>query len=74
MGGDVGGRGELGVVAGDEHAVGGADEVGLDEVRAHPDGQLVARQGVLGPVAGRATVPDDDRCAHGGSLPGPVLT
>ena len=40
----------------------------------HPDGQLVAREGVLGPVAGRAPVPDDDRCAHEAHPPGPVMT
>ena len=61
--------GELGVVAGDEHAVGRADQVRLDEVRPHPDGQLVAGEGVLGPVPRRAPVPDDDRCPHGRTLP-----
>src|SRR4029079_18648554 len=46
-----------------------ADQVRLDEVRPHPHGQLVAREGVLGPVPGRAPVPADDRCPHGRTLP-----
>ena len=42
-----------GLVAGDEHAVLGADEVGLDVVGAELGGEAVGRERVLGAVARR---------------------
>ena len=57
--GDVGGAADLGLVAGDERAVAGGDEVDVDGVGAHPDRELVGGERVLGPVAGGAAVPDD---------------
>ena len=59
--GDVGRAGDVVLVAGDEHPVLGRDEVGLDVVGAHPDGEAVRRQRVLGAVAGGAAVADHDR-------------
>ena len=59
--GDVGRAADLGLVPGDEHAVLGRDEVGLDEVGAHPGGELVGGQGVLRSVAGGPAVADDER-------------
>ena len=49
--GDVGRAADLVLVPGDEHAVLGRDEVGLDEVGARQDRLLVRRQRVLGAVA-----------------------
>ena len=58
-------------MAGDEDAVPRDDEVGLDEVCAHLDRQLVRRERVLGPVSAGAAVGDDE--GHGdGSLPLPA--
>ena len=45
----------------DEHAVPGGDQIGLDVVRPHLGSQAVGLDGVFGPVAGGAAVPDDDR-------------
>ena len=53
--------GEHRLVAGEQRAVLGHHQVGLDVVRALRDGQLVGGQRVLGPVARRAAVADDDR-------------
>ena len=64
--GDVGGRADLRLVARDEKAVLGGDEVGLDEVGAHARGELVGRERVLGPVAGGAAVADDQGLPAGG--------
>ena len=61
VGGDIGGAADLVLVAGDEDAVAGRHQVGLDVVGALPDGQLVGRQGVLGAVAGGAAVADHHR-------------
>ena len=61
MVGDVGGAADLRLVAGDEHAVLGADEVGLDVVGAELGGEAVGRERVLGAVAGGAAVADDER-------------
>jgi hypothetical protein len=47
----------------DEHAVLGAHEVGLDVVRAHLRGEPVGRERVLGAVARRAAVADDEHGA-----------
>jgi len=47
-------------MTGDQHAVGGGDEVGLEVVGAEPGGQLVGGQRVLGSVARGAPVTDDD--------------
>jgi len=59
--GDVGAVVEVGVVAGDEHAVLGGDQVRLDHVGAEVDRQRVGLQRLLGQVAGRATVRHDHR-------------
>ena len=64
--GDVGRRGDVVLVAGDEHAVLGRHQVGLDVVGAHPRGERVARERVLGPVAGGAPVTDHDH--RGGTI------
>jgi len=48
-------------VARDEHAVLRADEVGLDVVGAHAGGEFVACERVLGTVARRAAMADDER-------------
>ena len=61
MRGDVGRRGDVVLVAGDEDAVLGRHQVGLDVVGAHPRGQLVAGERVLGPVAGGPAVTDHQR-------------
>ena len=61
MVGDVGRAGDLRLVAGDEHAVLGDDEVGLDVVGALARRQLVGGERVLRPVAGRAAVADHER-------------
>ena len=58
---DVRGPADLGLVPGDEHAVLRGHQVGLDVVGAERDRQAVRRQRVLRPVAGRATVCDDER-------------
>ena len=63
----VRGPGDLVLVAGDEPPVARGDHVGLDEVGAELDRELVGRQRVLGPVRGRAAVGDDDRAVHGRS-------
>ena len=59
--GDVGGAADLVLVAGDEDAVLGGDEVGLDVVGTLADGELVGRDRVLGAVAGGAAVADHHR-------------
>jgi hypothetical protein len=61
--GDVGGGADLRLVPGDQRAVPGHHEVGLDAVGAHLDGELVGAQRVLGPVARRAAVRDHERPA-----------
>ena len=40
---------------------------GLDDVGAHVEGQLVRAEGVLGPVAAGAPVPDDGRLGQAGT-------
>ena len=49
--GNVGRAGEIGVVAGDQHLVLGQNQVRLDAVGAFLQRQLVACDGVLGPLA-----------------------
>ena len=61
MGGDVRRPADLVLVAGDEHAVAGRDEVGLDVVGALLGGELVGGERVLGAVARGAAVADDQR-------------
>jgi hypothetical protein len=56
--GDVGGSAEHRFVAGDQHAVLGGHEVGLDEVGPHLDGEAVGFQRVLGQRAAGAAVAD----------------
>ena len=68
--GDVGGAADLVLVAGDEHAVLGGDQVGLDVVGALLDGELVRRERVLGAVAGRAAVAEDERLVELGDRTG----
>ncbi len=57
--GHVGRVGDVRLVTGDEPAVLGRDDVGLDVVGALADGELVAGEGVLGAVAARPAVPDE---------------
>ncbi len=45
----------------DQMAVGGRNHVGLDEIRAHADGHLIAGNGVLGQIARCAAMADDQR-------------
>ena len=66
--GDVGGAGDLVLVPGDQNAVLGRDQVGLDVVGAHADRELVRGQGVLGPVAGGAAMRDDQGLAAVGPV------
>ena len=63
--GDIRGPGDLVLVAADQDAVPGADEVGLEEVGPHPHGQLVGLERVLGPVPGGPAVADDPRLLGG---------
>ena len=57
--GHIGGAVQGVVVDGDQCAVFGDLQVGLDEVDSHADGQLVATQGVLGQVAAGTPVGND---------------
>ena len=59
--GDVGGGRDVVLVPADQVAVLGGDEVLLDDVRAHFEGELVRAEGVLGAVAAGAAVADDRR-------------
>ncbi|OPY11147.1 MAG: hypothetical protein A4E69_02979 [Syntrophus sp. PtaB.Bin138] len=61
FGGHVGAGREVWVVARDQHPVLGRDEIGLDHLGALIDGQLIGLQRVLGQIARRAAVPDDQR-------------
>ena len=67
--GDVGGAADLRLVPGHQHPVGRGDQVRLDEVGAHPGGQLVAGEGVLGALTGRAAVRDEQRGTSIGGSP-----
>ncbi len=58
--GDVGGGADVGLVAGDELAVLGEHQVGLDVVGPHLDRERVRGDRVLGAVGGAAPVADDD--------------
>jgi hypothetical protein len=69
---DIGRRGELWLVPGDEDAVLGDHQVRLDDVRPQPDRELVGGQRVFRPVADRAPVPEDQRSRPGGSVSMPV--
>jgi hypothetical protein len=57
----VGGGDQVRLVARDQVAVLGGDEVGLDVVGAQLDGQRVALERVVGQVARGAAVADDER-------------
>src|SRR5215217_8080906 len=59
--GDVGGGGDVGLVARDQVTVLGRDEIRLDVVRAELDRERVARKRVVGEVAGGSAVPDHER-------------
>ena len=59
--GDVGGAAQQRLVAGDQHAVLGDHEVGLDDVGATGNGDAVGFQRVLGAQAAGAAVADDQR-------------
>ena len=61
MGGDVGCATDLVLVARDQDAIPCRNHIGLDEIGALLDCQLIARERVLRPVARRATMGDDDR-------------
>ena len=61
MGGDVRRAADLVLVPRDQDAVLRGHHVGLDEIGALLDRQLVARERVLRPVARRAAMGDDDR-------------
>jgi hypothetical protein len=67
---DVRGAADLRLVPADQHPVLGDHDVRLDEVGAHPGGQLVGGQGVFRPVAGGAAVAVDRRLAGGERLAG----
>ena len=57
------GRGaDLVLMAREQHAVFRRDEIGLDEVGAHLDGQAIGLERVLGPMTAGAAVRDEDRC------------
>ena len=74
--GDIGGGGDLVLVARHQHAVARHDQVRLDEVRTHLQREEVGGEGVLGDVAAGAAMGDDDgQAAHGAdtSTPPPVL-
>ncbi len=58
---DVGGATDLVLVPGDQDAVCGGDQVGLDVVRAPQDRLLVGGERVLGTGAAGAAVPDHER-------------
>ena len=56
---------DLVLVAGDQIAVAGHDQIRLDEVGALFDGQFIGRAGVLGPLARGAAMGDDERFGEG---------
>jgi hypothetical protein len=64
-GGHIGGAGDVGLMAGHEHAVLGSDQVGLNEIGAHLDGALVTFERVVRQVARGAAVADDQRLVAG---------
>jgi hypothetical protein len=67
---DVGARPQLRLVPRHQDAVGGRDEVGFEVVGAHPGGQLVGGERVLGAVSRCAAVADDEgpTCRHATSV------
>jgi hypothetical protein len=69
--GDVGGAADLRLVPGHEHPVRRRHQVGFEEVGAHPGGQLVAGQGVLGPQPAGAAMGDEQhrRSARARGMP-----
>ena len=67
--GDVGGERQLALVPDDEDAVAADDEVGLDQLGAEVDGELVAGGRVLRPVGRGAAVADDHGLGKAGRWP-----
>ena len=61
MRGDIGGAADLVLVTRDEHAVTRHHQVRLDEIRTHLHGEKIRRERVLGRVAARAAMSNDDR-------------
>lgn len=59
--GDVGGAGDLALMAGDEDTVLGGDQVWLDVVGAHPDRQAVGLERVLRELAAGPAVGNHQR-------------
>ena len=59
--GNVGGDRKLRVVARDQHAVLGRDDIGLDHIGAQVDGLLIRLERFLGQVTRGAAVRDDER-------------
>ena len=57
---DIRGAADLVLMARDEHAVGRADEVGLDEIGALLDGDHIGRERVLGEITARPAMGDED--------------
>jgi len=58
---DVCGRSDLGLVTCHEVSITGRDEIGFDEVRTHFDGESIRLERVLGAVARRSAMGDDER-------------
>ncbi|MOA00319.1 hypothetical protein D3C78_1196760 [compost metagenome] len=58
---DVGGAGDIGLVARHQHAIAGRHQVGLDEVGPQFDGFRIALQGVVRQVTGGAAVANHQR-------------
>ena len=52
-------------MAGDQHAVHGHHQIRFDIVGTLADGQFIGFQGVLGQIAGSATMADDDGSVTG---------
>ncbi len=59
--GDIGRQGDVDLMACDQHPVLGRDQIGLDEVGPLPDREAIGFERVLGQVAARAAMADDER-------------
>ena len=66
--GHIGGAGELALMPNNQSAVPGWNQVALDGVGPHLEGQFKGLQGVFGTVSGRTSVPEDQWKFHGFSL------
>ena len=62
---DIRGLGDVGLVPRDQTAVAGGDEIGLNEIGAHLDGEPIGLERVFRSVPGGAAMGDDERCAQG---------